>query len=78
MTDGTPSMPLAETLSFNDAEYSWEVFTVLEGLRDEMGRAPLPRAGGPLDQDPELMEDLTKWRALVNTARRIREKQEGG
>lgn len=37
----------------------------------------LPRAGGLLDQDPLLMDDLVKWRSLVSRARRIRESQEG-
>jgi hypothetical protein len=71
-----PSLPDASTLEFNDADYSWEVFTVLEALKDGMGNTPLPRSGGPLDQDPALMDDLIRWRSLVNTARRMRDGEE--
>jgi hypothetical protein len=61
---------LPEVVELNDAEYSWQVFLLLEGFPDGMGGWDfLQVLGAPvMELDDALVDDLLKWRNMKDIA----------
>lgn len=61
-----PDEALPEEVEFNDADLSWKVFLMMQATNWQH----LPMPGSLLEQPEGLMEDVIKWKWLVDTAGR--------
>lgn len=57
---------MPESVEFNDSEYSWQVFILLESFRDGTGTWNIQQVLGKpvMEIEEELIQDLLKWRWL--------------
>lgn len=66
-------------MEFNDSEYSWQVFVLLESFKDGASGAwdITGVLGKPiLELDEQLVQDLLQWRWLKNIVESLQDKDE--